>query len=198
MQGTWEQHGIGAKTRAPFSSTSWSSPSAPTDKPRLHGCVTEHVSPDATVYTDEAAPYSGLPNHHEFVKHSDAEYVRDQAHANSMESVWSMPKRAHTSTFHKMFPKPLATSKSSRSSTTSGSQTPSSRCAMSSRGSWDAPSPTGGSSPTTACRAVHGRNGVPRWNRVWTNVFAVAPARSTFGSSFDLYDIERPLELVHA
>ena len=101
-----------------------SSSSAPADKPKLHGFVTEYVSPNATVYMDEAAPYEGLPNHHEFVKDSVAEYVRDQAHANGMESVWSMLRQAHTGTFHKMFPKPLATSKSSRSSTTSGSQTP--------------------------------------------------------------------------
>ena len=40
------------------------------------------------VYSDEAAAYEGLPNPHEAVKHSVAEYVRDQAHTNGMESFW--------------------------------------------------------------------------------------------------------------
>ena len=36
-----------------------------------------------------------------------AEYVRGQAHTNGVESFWSMIKRAHTGTFHKMSPKHL-------------------------------------------------------------------------------------------
>ena len=35
------------------------------------------------------------------------EYVRGQAHTNGVESFWSMLKRAHTGTFHKMSPKHL-------------------------------------------------------------------------------------------
>ena len=52
-------------------------------------------------------PYEGLPNPHESVKHSVVKYVRDQMHTNDMESFWSMLKRAHTGTFHKMSPKHL-------------------------------------------------------------------------------------------
>lgn len=78
-----------------------------TDKPTLQGFVAEHAAPTATVYTDEAAAYEGMVNPHEAVKHSVAEYVRDQAHTNGMESFWSMLKRAHTGTFHKMSPKHL-------------------------------------------------------------------------------------------
>lgn len=78
-----------------------------TDKPTLQGFVVEHTAPGATVYTDEAAAYEGLPFEHESVKHSVAEYVRDQAHTNGIESFWSMLKRAHTGTFHKMSPKHL-------------------------------------------------------------------------------------------
>ena len=59
------------------------------------------------VYTDEASAYTGLPRDHETVKHSVAEYVRDQAHTNSMESFWSMLKRAYKGTFHKFGPKHL-------------------------------------------------------------------------------------------
>ena len=49
----------------------------------------------------------GLPYHHEAVKHSVAEYVRGKAHTNGVESFWSMLKRAHKGTFHKISPKHL-------------------------------------------------------------------------------------------
>ena len=78
-----------------------------TDKPTLQGFVVEHTAPGATVYTDEASAYEGLPFEHESVKHSVGEYVRDMAHTNGMESFWSMLKRAHTGTFHKLSPKHL-------------------------------------------------------------------------------------------
>lgn len=77
-----------------------------TDKPTLQGFVVEHTVPEAKVYTDEARASEGLP-HHEAVKHGVAEDVRGQAHANGMESFWSMLKRAHMGTFHKLSPKHL-------------------------------------------------------------------------------------------
>ena len=77
-----------------------------TDKETLQDFVTENAAPGATIYTDEAAAYQGLPNH-ESVKHSVAEYVKGKAHTNGVESFWSMLKRAHTGTFHKMSPKHL-------------------------------------------------------------------------------------------
>ena len=78
-----------------------------TDKPTLQGFVVEHTAPGATVYTDEASAYEGLPFHHESVKHSVSEYVRGMAHTNGAESFWSMLKRAHMGTFHKLSPKHL-------------------------------------------------------------------------------------------
>ena len=78
-----------------------------TDKPTLQGFVVKHTAPGATVYTDEAKAYEGLPFKHESVKHSVSEYVRNQASTNGVESFWSMLKRAHTGTFHKMSPKHL-------------------------------------------------------------------------------------------
>ena len=78
-----------------------------TDKETLQSFVTEHTTEDATVYTDEAAAYVGLPRTHEAVKHSVKEYVRGQAHTNGVESFWSMLKRAHEGTFHKISPKHL-------------------------------------------------------------------------------------------
>ena len=77
-----------------------------TDRETLEGFI-KHVAADGSVfYTDEAGAYDGLPNH-ESVKHSIGEYVRGQAHTNGVESFWSMLKRAHTGTFHKMSPKHL-------------------------------------------------------------------------------------------
>ena len=55
---------------------------------------------------DDASIYDGLPNH-ESVKHSVAEYVRGMAHTNGVESFWSMLKRAHKGTFHKLSAKHL-------------------------------------------------------------------------------------------
>ena len=78
-----------------------------TDAMTLHGFVTEHAAPDAKVYTDDHGGYQGLPFEHETVKHSVAEYVRDMAHTNGIESFWSMLKRAHKGTFHKISPKHL-------------------------------------------------------------------------------------------
>ena len=79
-----------------------------TDSDTLKGFVREHVEPGATIYTDEAAAYKGMPEFtHEAVNHSVAEYVRGMAHTNGIESFWSMLKRAHKGTFHKMSPKHL-------------------------------------------------------------------------------------------
>ncbi len=68
--------------------------------------IMEHADPDAKIYTDDALVYHVLPNH-ESVKHSVGEYVRGKAHTNGVESFWSMLKRAHTGTFHKISPKHL-------------------------------------------------------------------------------------------
>ena len=58
------------------------------------------------VYTDNHGGYEGLPNH-ETVKHSVGEYVSNMAHTNGIESFWSMLKRTHKGTFHKLSPKHL-------------------------------------------------------------------------------------------
>ena len=52
--------------------------------------MASHAAPGATVYTDEAGAYRGMPFNHEAVCHSVGEYVRDQAHTNGMESFWSI------------------------------------------------------------------------------------------------------------
>ena len=76
-----------------------------TGKDTLHDFVADNAKPDAVVYTDDAAAYEGIPNPHETVKHSVGEYVDGMAHTNGIESFWSMLKRAHKGTFHKISPK---------------------------------------------------------------------------------------------
>ena len=77
-----------------------------TDRETLQGFVKTHAAQGAKVYTDEARAYEGLENH-ESIKHSVGEYVRGQAHTNGVESFWSMLKRAHKGTFHKLSAKHL-------------------------------------------------------------------------------------------
>ena len=78
-----------------------------TDTKTLQGFVGDHASPDATVYTDEAAAYKGMPFKHESVRHSTGEYVKEMAHTNGMESFWATLKRAHKGVYHKMSAKHL-------------------------------------------------------------------------------------------
>ena len=78
-----------------------------TDAATLQGFVREHTAPGATVYTDDATAYVSLPFNHATVKHSLSEYVKGDIHTNGIESLWSMLKRAHKGTFHKLSPKHL-------------------------------------------------------------------------------------------
>ena len=80
-----------------------------TDAHTLQGFVRERTVPGAKVFTDDASAYEGLGNgfDHETVRHSVGEYVRSMAHTNGIESFWSMLKRAHKGTFHKISAKHL-------------------------------------------------------------------------------------------
>ena len=73
---------------------------ASTDVDTLQGFVGAHTEESATVYTDEAAAYQGLPRKHQAVRHSAKEYVRGNAHTNGIESHWSMLKRGIIGTYH--------------------------------------------------------------------------------------------------
>ena len=70
------------------------------------GFVTDKIVPGATVYTDDSRAYTTLPSR-ECVNHSIREFVKGEVHANGVESFWSMLKRAHKGTFHKLSPKHL-------------------------------------------------------------------------------------------
>ena len=76
------------------------------NREEIHTFVEGHVDPDATLYTDEASAYDGLPNR-EAVRHGVSEYVNGQAHTNGIESFWATLKRGYYGTYHKMSPKHL-------------------------------------------------------------------------------------------
>ena len=71
-----------------------------TDKHTLQGFVAVNTEVDATVYTDGAKAYEGMPRRHEAVDHSVKEFVRDMAHTNGIESMWAMLKRGYNGTYH--------------------------------------------------------------------------------------------------
>ena len=78
-----------------------------TDAKTLQGFVIATTLAGATVYTDDAAAYKGMPFDHASVRHSVGEYVDGMAHTNGIESFWSMLKRAHKGVYHKMSAKHL-------------------------------------------------------------------------------------------
>ena len=74
-----------------------------TDTRTIQGFVRGRAAPGATLYTDDAAAYRGMPEYrHEAVNHSVGEYVRGMAHTNGIESFWSMLKRGYQGTYHHM------------------------------------------------------------------------------------------------
>ena len=72
----------------------------------LQRFVHERIQPDTKVYTDDSTSYVSMSNH-ESVKHSAMEFVRGDVHTNGEESLWSMLKRGHMGTYHKMSVKHL-------------------------------------------------------------------------------------------
>jgi len=60
------------------------------------------IEPGSTVHTDEHGGYNGLGKDyvHETVVHSAGEYVRDDVHTNSIESVWAVLKRGLHGVYH--------------------------------------------------------------------------------------------------
>ena len=71
-----------------------------TDAETLQEFVIDVAETGATVYTDDAAAYKGMPFDHESVRHSVGEYVRDMAHTNGIESFWAMLKRGGVKMYH--------------------------------------------------------------------------------------------------
>ena len=79
-----------------------------TKKDTLHDFINHNVETGSTVNTDDFKAYKKLEGYkHDIVKHSVGEYVKEQAHINGIESFWSMLKRAHKGTYHKISKKHL-------------------------------------------------------------------------------------------
>ncbi len=70
------------------------------DAETLQKFVVDSAANGATVYTDEASAYKGIPFDHESVRHSVGEYVKGMAHTQGIESFWAMLKRAHKGVYH--------------------------------------------------------------------------------------------------
>ncbi|MCY4109965.1 MAG: IS1595 family transposase [Chloroflexi bacterium] len=97
---------VGAKDRE--TNRVSAAPVEATDAPTLQEFVRERTEPTATVYTDEARAYDGLPRLRQAVKHSVGEYVDGMAHTNGIESFWAMLKRGYQGTYHRLSEKHLA------------------------------------------------------------------------------------------
>ena len=71
-----------------------------TDRLTVQSFVLDNTDTQATVYSDDAVQYRGIPRRHESVAHSAGEYVRAQASTNGIESFWAMLKRGQDGTYH--------------------------------------------------------------------------------------------------
>ncbi|MCS1412560.1 MAG: hypothetical protein M2R46_00267 [Verrucomicrobia subdivision 3 bacterium] len=79
-----------------------------TTKDTLQSTIRENVRRSLWLYTDAYSAYCGLIAYeHEAVSHYTGEYVRGQAHTNSIESFWALLKRGIYGTFHHISPKYL-------------------------------------------------------------------------------------------
>ncbi len=79
-----------------------------TARPTLHGFIRDHAAAGVEVMSDDFISYRELDGYkHRFVRHSAGEYAAGDAHVNGIESFWSMLKRAHKGTYHKISSKHL-------------------------------------------------------------------------------------------
>ena len=78
-----------------------------TDAKILQRFVLDRTESTATVYTDEASAYTGLPRKHEKVNHGAGEYVRGEVTVNGMAGFWSLFKRGYHGIFHHLSGKHL-------------------------------------------------------------------------------------------
>ena len=79
-----------------------------TQRDTLHDFINDNTESGSTVNTNDFKGHRNLNGYkHDVVKHSDGEYMSEQAHINGIESFWLMLKRAHKGTFHKISKKHL-------------------------------------------------------------------------------------------
>lgn len=96
---------LGAKDRAP--SQVAATFVASTNGETAQGFVRDHTAERATVYTDDASAYQWLPYSKETVKCLLSGYVTGDIHISAVESIWSLHKRTHRCTVHKLSLKSL-------------------------------------------------------------------------------------------
>ncbi len=75
------------------------------DRETLHHFIESYTDDEDTevIYTDEWPAYKGIEDEdtrHETVNHSIEEWVRGDAHTNTVEGVWSLLKRAIVGSYH--------------------------------------------------------------------------------------------------
>ena len=69
----------------------------------LHRFIEDRVDELGSVYTDEYVAYRKMNRYHVTVNHKAYEWAtEDGVGTNGIESFWSMLKRAHKGTFHKL------------------------------------------------------------------------------------------------
>jgi transposase-like protein len=81
------------------------------DTNNIHRAIHTHVEVGTTLYSDEAAVYSGLGGlffRHATINHGVGEYVRAGVSTNSIESVWAVMKRGLHGIYHHASEKHLA------------------------------------------------------------------------------------------
>lgn len=81
------------------------------DANNIHRAIHTHVEVGTTLYSDEAAVYSGLGGlffRHDSINHGAGEYVRNGVSVNGVESVWAVMKRGLHGVYHHASEKHLA------------------------------------------------------------------------------------------
>lgn len=87
----------------------------------IYPLIRKHVVPESVIYTDELATYRGIPKMrllggtggtpanytHHTVRHGDGEYVRGDAHTNSVEGFWMLIKTGIRGVYHSVSTKYL-------------------------------------------------------------------------------------------
>jgi transposase-like protein len=75
-------------------------------KATLMGHVARRVDPNSVLYTDNAHVYGAVPaKRHETVDHHKKEFVRGEAHTQTIDGFWSLVKRGIDGTHHSVSPK---------------------------------------------------------------------------------------------
>jgi transposase len=89
-------------------------------KKEIYPLIRKHVVPGSVIYTDEFRVYDGVSKikvrggqggtiayRHGTVRHADGEYVRGDAHTNSVEGFWMLVKTGIRGVYHSVSPKHL-------------------------------------------------------------------------------------------